>query len=164
MRTRKPEKSEVYKVAKIVIITLISVSVISSVIYFTTDRKEQEIQNKNNSETTSIQKVSNEQHKTEEKVQTEKKFYLIYSPTCPHCHNAMKFIDGDLKAKYKNVNFEYVNVQTNDGLKKYKELVKKHNIKTNGVPVAIIGSTVILGFGQATQQEYIDGIEALLKE
>ena len=70
MRTRKPEKSEVYKVAKIVIITLISVSVISSVIYFTTDRKEQEIQNKNNSETTSIQKVSNEQHKTEEKVQT----------------------------------------------------------------------------------------------
>jgi len=91
---------------------------------------------------------------------------LFYSPTCPHCHHAMEFLDKEVSSKYKNLAITKYNTSTKVGANYYFHYAKKLGIDNAGaVPLAVFGDKYELGFGSAetTGKKYIEHIEEMLK-
>ena len=77
--------------------------------------------------------------------------YLFYGDGCPHCAHEKEFLK-DLKDEYDNleiVQYEVWYDTSNQEL--LKEVKEKLEIDKNGVPVTIIGETVIMGYSDSTQ-------------
>ncbi len=90
---------------------------------------------------------------------------LFYSPTCPHCHHALEFLDKEVAPKYKNLIITKHNASTKVGANYYFHYAKKLNIANAGaVPLAIFGDKYELGFDEKeTSKKYIQHIEEMLK-
>lgn len=90
---------------------------------------------------------------------------IFYSPSCPHCHDALKFLDS-IEQKYKNLKITKYNTSKTSGANYYFHYTKKLNLNTSGVPLAVFGDKYELGYGtdDTTGQKYISHIEELLKE
>ena len=88
---------------------------------------------------------------------------LFYSPSCPHCHDAIAFLDK-ISPKYPDLTITKHNVATKTGVNYYMYYKNKLNIPGNGVPVAVFGDKYELGFGdEATSGKvYTDNIEELI--
>ncbi len=72
--------------------------------------------------------------------------YFFHGDGCPHCSEESKFLSS-LENKYKNVNIISYEVWYNDENAELLDKVKKSlNIKSNGVPLTIIGETNIVGY------------------
>ena len=82
------------------------------------------------------------------KAETSKKqvnIYFFHSNNCNHCKSEQKLLN-DLEAKYDNIKIYYYEVhdkRNNENRLKVKEL---YDIKTNGVPLTIIGDTPYIGY------------------
>ena len=89
---------------------------------------------------------------------------LFFSPTCPHCHHALEFLDKEVAPKYKNLVITKHNASTKVGANYYFHYAKKLNIDSAGaVPLAIFGDKYELGFDeQTTGKKYIQHIEEML--
>jgi len=145
---------------KIVFITLLCISVVSYIIYYFNNidiTNDTETMIKHDNSVKANQKI--ERKKTEKNV-----VYLFYLPTCGYCHRAMSFIESNLKSKYKNINFKYINVSLKDGRELYFKIKSELNIMANGVPVVVIGKKYFVGFGDNTGYEYIKAIESELSK
>ncbi|MBN1783822.1 MAG: hypothetical protein JW812_02550 [Alphaproteobacteria bacterium] len=89
---------------------------------------------------------------------------LFYSPTCPHCHDAMRFIDAKLKKEYPNVNIVRHNVFISSEGDMMKEKALELGIARLGVPLFIVGDDFVSGFGsdETTGDEYRTAIDNAL--
>lgn len=91
---------------------------------------------------------------------------LFYSPTCPHCHHAMEFLDKNVAPKYKNLTITKYNTSTKVGANYYFHYAKKLNMDNAGaVPLAVFGDKYELGFGsdETTGKKYIKLIDEMFK-
>jgi len=89
---------------------------------------------------------------------------VFYSPTCPHCHKAMEFLDK-VKDEYPEVTTAYLNTQVRENSMKMREYTARLGQNRQGyVPFAVFGGQVgITGFGteDTTGAQYIEQIKAL---
>ena len=96
----------------------------------------------------------------------ETEIIIFYSPTCPHCHKALTFLD-EISPKYKDITITKYNTSTNTGANYYFHYTKKLGLTTNAVPLAIFGGkTHELGFGskETTGQKYVEHINEMLSQ
>lgn len=93
--------------------------------------------------------------KAEEKV----KLYLFWGDGCPHCEAEQKYLEN-LKQEFDNLEITKYEVWYNE---ENNSLLKNIAIATNktlkGVPVTIIGPTIITGFKTETEQQIKRAIE-----
>lgn len=83
--------------------------------------------------------------------------YLLYSSTCPHCHDEIEWLDK-IKDKYKNIKIIKYEVSQNREL--YEKVLKKMDIEDMYVPLTIIGSHYTVGFSDDIEEE----IESYIKK
>ena len=141
-------------ILKIVFIIILCVSTAGYFVYHNTTNH---IQNKTSK--LKSENVIKSREKIEKRSNTKSVVYLFYLPTCGYCHRAMSFIETNLKDKYKNIDFRYINVGLKDGRQLYFKIKNELGIVSNGVPVMVIGKRYFLGFGDSTGDEYIKTIE-----
>jgi thiol-disulfide isomerase/thioredoxin len=85
--------------------------------------------------------------------------YFFYGEECPHCHEVMPFITN-LSKKYPEANIQVLEVwhnQTNQ--ETYQSVLKSLNRAPSGVPVVVIGETVLVG-----SREIPQNLEALVRQ
>ena len=101
--------------------------------------------------------------------------YLFHGDGCPHCADEQDFLEG-IEDDYSNLDIVKYEVWYNEYNSKFMNEVKeKLEINTNGVPLTIIGETVIVGYSDATGEkikraidyysnnEYVDVVEKIKK-
>ena len=90
---------------------------------------------------------------------------LFFSPTCPHCHHALEFLEKNVEPKYKDLTITKYNTSTKVGANYYFHYAKKLNFDSAGaVPLAIFKDKYELGFDtKETGKKYIEYIEEMLK-
>jgi cytochrome c biogenesis protein CcdA/glutaredoxin len=97
--------------------------------------------------------------------------YLFHGDGCPHCAEEIKFLDS-IQDKYDNLEIVKYEVWYNDDnatlLSQMREAL---DINSTGVPTTIIGSSVIIGYGDSTgskieraikfyeENDYVDYVE-----
>jgi glutaredoxin len=88
---------------------------------------------------------------------------LFFSPSCPHCHKAMGFLDK-IGPQYPGLKITKHDVTTRSGMNYYTHYKKKLNIADSGVPLAIFGDQYELGFGSdsTTGRIYEGHIKSML--
>ena len=73
--------------------------------------------------------------------------YFFHSNTCPHCKEEKKVLN-EIKKQYNNVKIYQYEVNDESNKIIFEEVKKVYNIKTNGVPITIIGSKLYTGFNK----------------
>ncbi|MCL1786207.1 MAG: hypothetical protein FWG39_03610 [Alphaproteobacteria bacterium] len=75
---------------------------------------------------------------------------LYYSPGCPYCHYAMDFINDHLKSEFPDLNVTEVNVGEQANRAKFMDALKGCEIAGGGIPLIVIGTECLQGFGEST--------------
>lgn len=85
----------------------------------------------------------------------EANVYVFYGKTCPHCHEAIEYLDS-INDKY-DINIIKYEVWYNDNNKKTMDNIAKYlDFNVKGVPFVIIDNTPIVGFSKGnTDNTYI---------
>ena len=79
--------------------------------------------------------------------------YLFWGDGCPHCALEKEYLE-DLKQEFPNLNVTLYEVWFNQENEEFlNEIAEKTNNTFTGVPVTIIGQTVIKGFDVSTEQK-----------
>lgn len=79
--------------------------------------------------------------------------YLFWGDGCPHCEAEQGYLE-DLQKEFDNLKIQKYEVWHNEENNQFmKQISKETNKSLNGVPVTIIGQTIITGFSDATEQE-----------
>jgi len=74
-------------------------------------------------------------------------------PTCPHCINAKKFAEAELKAH----KVEIVDVtKNNNNQKRFTDAIKKCGLSSYGVPLIIVRGECLQGYGPGTDGKIKD--------
>lgn len=73
---------------------------------------------------------------------------IYYSPTCPHCHHAMNFIDKTLSAQYKDLQVNKVNVTEQQNRDLFVTVLKKCKFQSGGVPVIVVNDKCFQGYAE----------------
>lgn len=89
---------------------------------------------------------------------------ILYSPTCPHCHNARNFIENTLIYEYNDLKVTTVNVTDENNQQEFIDTLKKCEYESGGVPVIVVGEKCFQGFGEATQNELRTAVEVDLTD
>jgi len=89
---------------------------------------------------------------------------VYYSPTCPHCHHARDFIKDTLAPEYPDMVVTEINASDPSNTPVFREVVKKCELKSGGVPIVVIGDKCFQGYGQATGDRYREALNAELKQ
>ena len=82
-------------------------------------------------------------------------FYFFYSATCPHCHEAMPFVE-ELEKEYPEIEFRKLELSAypeNQAI--FKKKLEKLKIKGSGVPTFIFKDKYIVGFRKGVYEEKI---------
>ena len=88
--------------------------------------------------------------------------YLFWGDGCPHCALEKEYLE-DLKKEYKELNVIQYEVWYNEENNTFlKQIADKTNKSLTGVPVTIIGQTIITGFKESTEQQIKRAIEYYL--
>ena len=88
--------------------------------------------------------------------------YLFWGDGCPHCALEKKYLE-DLKKEYKELNVIQYEVWYNEENNSFlKQIADKTNKSLTGVPVTIIGQTIITGFKESTEQQIKRAIDYYL--
>ena len=92
---------------------------------------------------------------------------LYYSPSCPHCHKAMAFLDKvEASQAYTEIKITRINVMTREGSKEYYDTKNALKIPQDGVPLFVIGEKYYIGFdtepttGEVYRQMIVEAISA----
>jgi glutaredoxin len=68
---------------------------------------------------------------------------LFYMPTCPHCHNAINFIENELKG----TSIEKIDVtKGGKNIERFNNQLVKCNITSRGVPLMVVKGKCFQGF------------------
>ena len=85
------------------------------------------------------------------------KIYFFYSNTCPHCHDALEY----LNSKYPDLELTMVNVGTPGGYNLLIESARKFNLGNMiGTPLFVMGNNHLMGWAP----EYEAKFDAYVKE
>ena len=88
--------------------------------------------------------------------------YLFWGDGCPHCALEKEYLE-DLKKEYKELNVIQYEVWYNEENNSFlKQIADKTNKSLTGVPVTIIGQTIITGFKESTEQQIKRAIDYYL--
>ena len=71
--------------------------------------------------------------------------YFFHSNSCSHCKEETKFLEKIIE-NYSNVKIYKYEIHDKDAKEVLKKASNIYNIKTNGVPITIIGNKVYTGF------------------
>lgn len=71
--------------------------------------------------------------------------YFFHSNDCSHCKSEIKLLD-DLENRYSNIKVYHYEIYEQGNNEKLKRIQELYRIKTNGVPLTIIGDTYYLGY------------------
>ena len=81
--------------------------------------------------------------------------YVFYGKTCPHCHEALEYLES-IKDKYDINIYRYEVWYDEDSEKLMKEVSEMLDVKVKGVPFVVIDNTPIIGFTSGnTDNTYI---------
>jgi cytochrome c biogenesis protein CcdA/glutaredoxin len=84
------------------------------------------------------------------------RFYLFYSPTCPHCHEIMDNYLPKVYEKYGDqVEYQYIDIQEDDNYLTMLGLETKLGVPTDRqghVPALVIGDQVLIGGAEIPDQ------------
>ena len=73
-------------------------------------------------------------------------FYFFYSYKCPHCHEAMPFVN-QIEKEYKDITFKKLEVlKVPENMALFREMTQKLGITGGGVPTFIFNGKFIVGF------------------
>lgn len=79
--------------------------------------------------------------------------YLFWGDGCPHCEKEQEYLK-EIEEEFPNVNIIKYEVWYNeDNNALMKQIAQKTNKSLSGVPVTIIGQTIITGFSEGTKQQ-----------
>lgn len=85
----------------------------------------------------------------------EDTFYFFYSDSCPHCHEAMPFIE-ELEKEYPGMTFKKLEVSGNEvNLALFGKKAEKLGIKGRGVPTFIFKDKYVVGFKKGSFEKKI---------
>jgi len=73
--------------------------------------------------------------------------YFFHSETCSHCKEESKILDI-IEQKYKQVKIYRYEIHKNNNYEIFNQAKEIYNIKTNGVPLTIIGETPYIGYNK----------------
>lgn len=71
--------------------------------------------------------------------------YFFHSKDCSHCQSESKILKV-LEDKYDNIKIYKYEIHDKDNFTKYEKVKELYNLKTNGVPLTIIGNTPYQGY------------------
>lgn len=79
------------------------------------------------------------------------KIYFFYSNTCPHCHDALEY----LNSKYPDLELTMVNVGTPDGYNLLIESARKFNLGNMiGTPLFVMGDEHLMGWAPEYEAKF----------
>ncbi len=71
------------------------------------------------------------------------KLYFFYSDSCPHCHDALRYI----KKNHPTLQYDLVNVQNRDGYNLFLKCARKFKLGNEiGTPLFCMGSHYLMGW------------------
>ena len=80
---------------------------------------------------------------------------VYYSPTCPHCHHALEYINDELVKDYPKITVSEIDVMKNDeNLEEFKQVLKKCGFESGGVPTIVIGEKCWQGYSDEIRDEF----------
>ncbi|MDR2098888.1 MAG: hypothetical protein LBO78_02580 [Rickettsiales bacterium] len=88
---------------------------------------------------------------------------LFYLPSCPHCHDAMAFLDK-IASDYPDLKISRYDANTRSGNNYYAHYKKKLKFEQEGVPLAVFGDKYEMGFESeaTTGAKYVSHIREML--
>ena len=79
--------------------------------------------------------------------------YLFYGDGCPHCASEKEFLN-DMEQKYEDLEIiEYEVWYDSDNQKLLNDVKEQLDIKTNGVPVTVVGDKTVVGWSEAHEEK-----------
>ena len=84
---------------------------------------------------------------------------LYFSPTCPHCHHAMEYIDGTLVKKYKDLKVVKVDLSDKKNIDLFKKTLEKCKYTSGFVPVMVINGKCFQGYAEFMNEDIIKAVE-----
>lgn len=85
--------------------------------------------------------------------------YFFHSSNCSHCNTEINFLDS-LEKKYDNIRVHRYEVHESNNNEARLNVQKLYNIKSNGVPLTIIGDTPYMGYSEnISNKNFIKTIE-----
>ena len=90
-----------------------------------------------------------------EEAQKTERFYFFYSDSCPHCHEAMPFVE-ELEKEFPNIEFKKLELsKVPENMAIFNKKVEKLGIKGGGVPTFVFRDQYIVGFKKGAFEEKI---------
>ncbi len=87
--------------------------------------------------------------------QKSERFYFFYSESCPHCHEAMPFIE-ELEKEFPNIEFKKLELsKVPENMAIFNKKVEKLGIKGGGVPTFVFRDQYVVGFKKGVYEEKI---------
>lgn len=83
---------------------------------------------------------------------------IYYSPSCPHCHHAMNFIDKTLVSEYKDLQVNKINVMEQKNRDAFMAVLKKCEYKSGGVPVMVVNGKCFQGYAEFMNTEIMQAL------
>lgn len=79
------------------------------------------------------------------------KIYFFYSNTCPHCHDALEYLNN----KYPDLELTMINVGTPDGYNLLIESARKFNLGNMiGTPLFVLGDKHLMGWAPEYEAKF----------
>ena len=85
--------------------------------------------------------------------------YFFHSKDCIHCNEEIKFLNS-IEKKYDNVKIYRYEIHDEENNEKRQDVINLYDLRSNGVPITIIGDTPYIGYSENTSnKKYIKTIE-----
>ncbi len=89
------------------------------------------------------------------------KIFFFYSSGCPHCHEAIRYINEN----HKTLDMEMVNIERPDGYRLFIAGCRKFGLTGNvGTPLLCIGKNHIMGWTNEFEPDFDLYVQAFLNE
>lgn len=90
-----------------------------------------------------------------EETQQKERFYFFYSDSCPHCHEAMPFVES-LEKEFPNIEFNKLEVSGHpEHLAIFNKKMEKLGTQAGGVPTFVFKDKYLVGFKKGVFEEKI---------
>lgn len=97
---------------------------------------------------------------TQQSAIQDNKLYFFYSTGCPHCHDALAYIND----KYPDLTLSMVNVSNRDGYNLFIKCAKKFNLGNQiGTPLFCMGDNYIMGWSDDYAKKFDDNVAPFIK-
>ena len=91
----------------------------------------------------------------------DNQIYFFYSNTCPHCHDAIVYIND----KYPNLGVAMVNVANPGGYELLVEAARKYNLQNSvGTPLITFGDNYIMGWAKQYEAKFDEYCRPFVKK